>query len=161
MRNATAVVGKSGWITCLRSERDWPLAARRISAEGQRYRFSDWKQPDIDVISPGARYRLPPGSDDLQTVALPTGRGIRSISSRLSIWNPSFATAVDAVECAVEIQTALRTENAGVSPGRPMEFRIGINLGDVVTEGREIYGDRRSPARIRPETAKYATQASA
>jgi adenylate cyclase len=52
-----------------------------------------------------------------------------------------FASAVNAVECAVEIQTALKTENAEVSPRRRMEFRIGVNLGDVVVEGGEIYGD--------------------
>jgi adenylate cyclase len=52
-----------------------------------------------------------------------------------------FASAVNAVECAVEIQTALKTENAEVSPSRRMEFRIGVNLGDVVVEGGEIYGD--------------------
>jgi adenylate cyclase len=52
-----------------------------------------------------------------------------------------FASAVNAVECAVEIQTALKTENADVSPGRRMEFRIGVNLGDVVVERDQIYGD--------------------
>src|SRR5215469_16957831 len=52
-----------------------------------------------------------------------------------------FASAVNAVECAVEIQTALRAENADIPPGRRMEFRIGVNLGDVVVEGGEIYGD--------------------
>src|SRR6516165_4283206 len=52
-----------------------------------------------------------------------------------------FASAVNAVECAVEIQTALQAENADVPPGRRMEFRIGVNLGDVVVEGGEIYGD--------------------
>ena len=52
-----------------------------------------------------------------------------------------FASAVNAVECAVEIQTALKAENADVPPGRRMEFRIGVNLGDVVVEGGEIYGD--------------------
>src|SRR5215469_15938241 len=52
-----------------------------------------------------------------------------------------FASAVNAVECAVEIQTALKTENAEVPSGRRMEFRIGVNLGDVVVEGAEIYGD--------------------
>jgi adenylate cyclase len=45
------------------------------------------------------------------------------------------------VECAVEIQTALKADNADVPPGRRMEFRIGVNLGDVVVEGAEIYGD--------------------
>jgi adenylate cyclase len=52
-----------------------------------------------------------------------------------------FASAVNAVECAVQIQTALKTENADVPTGRRMEFRIGVNLGDVVMEGAEIYGD--------------------
>src|SRR5262249_25300546 len=52
-----------------------------------------------------------------------------------------FASAVNAVECAVEIQTALKAENADVPSGRRMEFRIGVNLGDVVVEGGEIYGD--------------------
>jgi adenylate cyclase len=52
-----------------------------------------------------------------------------------------FASAVNAVECAVEIQTALKAENAEVSPARRMEFRIGVNLGDVVVENGEIYGD--------------------
>src|SRR5215471_6513219 len=52
-----------------------------------------------------------------------------------------FASAVNAVECAVEIQIALKAENADVPSGRRMEFRIGVNLGDVVVEGAEIYGD--------------------
>ncbi|MBV8362344.1 MAG: adenylate/guanylate cyclase domain-containing protein [Deltaproteobacteria bacterium] len=52
-----------------------------------------------------------------------------------------FASAVNAVECAVDIQTALKAENADVPPGRRMEFRIGVNLGDVVVESGEIYGD--------------------
>ncbi len=52
-----------------------------------------------------------------------------------------FASAVKAVECAVEIQAALKAENADVPLGRRMEFRIGVNLGDVVVEGGEIYGD--------------------
>jgi adenylate cyclase len=52
-----------------------------------------------------------------------------------------FASAVNAVECAVEIQTALKAENADVPPGRRMELRIGVNLGDVVVVGGELYGD--------------------
>jgi adenylate cyclase len=52
-----------------------------------------------------------------------------------------FPSVVNAVECAVEIQTTLKGENAGLPPERRMEFRIGVNLGDVVTEGEEIYGD--------------------
>jgi adenylate cyclase len=52
-----------------------------------------------------------------------------------------FASVVDAVECAVAIQTRLRTENAGLLPDKQMEFRIGINLGDVMVQGEQIYGD--------------------
>ena len=52
-----------------------------------------------------------------------------------------FASAVDAVQCAVEIQHALKANNADLSPKRQMEFRIGINVGDVVVAGEELYGD--------------------
>jgi len=52
-----------------------------------------------------------------------------------------FASVVNAVECAVEIQRALKAENAAVPDERRMEFRIGVNLGDVVAEGEQIYGD--------------------
>ena len=52
-----------------------------------------------------------------------------------------FASAVDAVQCAVEIQQVLKARNAELSPDRRMEFRIGINVGDVIVEGPQIYGD--------------------
>jgi len=52
-----------------------------------------------------------------------------------------FPSVVNAVECAIEIQTLLKTENAGLPPERRMEFRIGVNLGDVVADGEQIYGD--------------------
>jgi TolB-like protein/class 3 adenylate cyclase len=52
-----------------------------------------------------------------------------------------FASVVDAVQCAVEIQQVLRAKNALLPENRRMEFRIGINLGDVIEEGERIYGD--------------------
>jgi adenylate cyclase len=52
-----------------------------------------------------------------------------------------FASVVDAVESAVEIQEDLKVKNAELPENRRMEFRIGINLGDVVEEGERIYGD--------------------
>jgi adenylate cyclase len=52
-----------------------------------------------------------------------------------------FASVVDAVRCAVEIQHALKEKNAELSPQRQMQFRIGINLGDVIVEGERLYGD--------------------
>ena len=52
-----------------------------------------------------------------------------------------FASVVDAVESAVEIQRELKAKNAELPENRRMEFRIGINLGDVIEEGERIYGD--------------------
>ena len=52
-----------------------------------------------------------------------------------------FASVVDAVQCSVEIQQVLKAKNAVVPETRRMEFRIGINLGDVIEEGEQISGD--------------------
>src|ERR1700732_2341676 len=52
-----------------------------------------------------------------------------------------FASVVNAVQCAVEIQTTLKAENANLPPERQMEFRIGVTLGDVMVDGEQIYGD--------------------
>ncbi len=52
-----------------------------------------------------------------------------------------FPSVVEAVQCAVEIQRELQVRNAELPVARRVEFRIGINLGEVVVEGDEIYGD--------------------
>ena len=52
-----------------------------------------------------------------------------------------FGSVVDAVRCAVEVQEELRVRNAELPDDRRMQFRIGINLGDVVEEDDRIYGD--------------------
>ena len=52
-----------------------------------------------------------------------------------------FESVVDAVQCGVEIQKELRSKNAELAEGRRVEFRIGVNLGDVIREGDTIYGD--------------------
>jgi adenylate cyclase len=52
-----------------------------------------------------------------------------------------FPSAVDAVECAIDIQKELKQNNAELPENRRMEFRIGVNLGDVITDGERIYGD--------------------
>ena len=53
----------------------------------------------------------------------------------------AFASVVDAVQGAVEIQEVCRAKNAELPENRRMHFRIGINLGDVIQEGERIYGD--------------------
>jgi adenylate cyclase len=52
-----------------------------------------------------------------------------------------FASVVDAVRCAVEVQRGIAERNAGTPPDKRIEFRVGINLGDVIAEPEDIYGD--------------------
>jgi adenylate cyclase len=52
-----------------------------------------------------------------------------------------FASVVDAVRCAVEMQQAMAERNTGVAADTRIELRIGINLGDVIVEDDDLYGD--------------------
>ena len=52
-----------------------------------------------------------------------------------------FASAVEAVRCGVEIQKTLKQRNGALPPDRRMIFRIGINLGDVMSDGKSVFGD--------------------
>ena len=52
-----------------------------------------------------------------------------------------FASVVDAVTCAAEVQRQLAARNADLPPNQRLELRIGVNLGDVMIEGDDIYGD--------------------
>ncbi|WP_375776024.1 adenylate/guanylate cyclase domain-containing protein [Bradyrhizobium sp. ma5] len=52
-----------------------------------------------------------------------------------------FASVVDAVRCAVEVQRGMSERNATASVDKRIEFRIGINLGDIISDDDDIYGD--------------------
>jgi TolB-like protein/class 3 adenylate cyclase len=52
-----------------------------------------------------------------------------------------FASVVDAVRCAVEVQREITERNTDVPPDRRIELRMGINVGDIIKDGRDIYGD--------------------
>src|SRR5246127_148955 len=52
-----------------------------------------------------------------------------------------FASVVDAVRCAVEIQRAMVNRNAETPEDKRITFRVGVNLGDVIADGDDIYGD--------------------
>jgi adenylate cyclase len=77
---------------------------------------------------------------DLMTTLIQKHRG-RVVDSPGDNLLAEFGSVVDAVNCAVEIQRELAERNAKLPPARQMEFRIGINLGDVVEEEGRIYGD--------------------
>jgi adenylate cyclase len=52
-----------------------------------------------------------------------------------------FASVIDAVRCAAEVQRGMADRNAATPPEERIEFRVGINLGDVIAEGEDIFGD--------------------
>jgi adenylate cyclase len=52
-----------------------------------------------------------------------------------------FASVVDALRCAVEVQRSMAERNAGISQEKRIEFRVGINLGDIIIDEGDIYGD--------------------
>ena len=53
-----------------------------------------------------------------------------------------FSSAVDAVRCAIEFQRGMSERNAGVAPEKKrIDFRIGINIGDVISDRGDIFGD--------------------
>jgi TolB-like protein/class 3 adenylate cyclase len=66
------------------------------------------------------------------------GRVVRTMGDGLLV---EFASVVDAVRCAVDVQREMALHNTDVPANRRIEFRIGINLGDIIKDGREIYGD--------------------
>jgi adenylate cyclase len=52
-----------------------------------------------------------------------------------------FSSVVDAVRCVDEVQTAMAAYNAEVEPDRRIEFRVGVNIGDIIVDGKDIFGD--------------------
>lgn len=71
-------------------------------------------------------------------VAEHSGRIIKVMGDGVLV---EFASAVDAVQCAVELQKYFAGANQGVPEAHRIVLRIGINLGDVIVEGSDIYGD--------------------
>ena len=52
-----------------------------------------------------------------------------------------FSSVVDAVRCAVDVQRGMAVRNEGVAPDKRLDFRIGINVGDIIIDGDDIFGD--------------------
>ncbi len=52
-----------------------------------------------------------------------------------------FSSVVDAVECAVAVQQGMAERNADTPEGKRIAFRIGVNMGDIIIEGNDLYGD--------------------
>src|SRR6516164_3585662 len=94
----------------------------------------------MEVDEPGTLARLKTHRLELVDPAIARHRGriIKTSGDGLLV---EFQSVVGAVECASEIQTVMGRRNADLSPARAIQFRIGINLGDVIVDGDDIFGD--------------------
>jgi class 3 adenylate cyclase/pimeloyl-ACP methyl ester carboxylesterase len=72
------------------------------------------------------------------TIAAHRGRIVKTTGDGALV---EFASVVDAVGCAVAIQRAMIARNAAIDPDRRIVFRIGINVGDIIIDGDDIFGD--------------------
>src|SRR3954452_7722158 len=72
------------------------------------------------------------------TIAEHRGRIVKTTGDGMLL---EFASVVDAVSCAVHIQRSMVRRNADVPPDKQIVFRIGINLGDIIIDGDDIFGD--------------------
>ena len=72
------------------------------------------------------------------TIAEHQGRIVKLTGDGMLV---EFPSVVSAVSCAAEVQREMRDRNAGIAEDRRIEFRIGINLGDVIVDDDDIYGD--------------------
>ncbi len=93
------------------------------------------------------------GADEVGTLSALKAHRAEAIDPRLVQFNGrivkttgdgiliEFASVVDAVQCAVAIQDGMRARNADVPAEKRVEFRIGINVGDVIIEGGDVFGD--------------------
>jgi adenylate cyclase len=71
-------------------------------------------------------------------IAQHRGRIVKTTGDGLLV---EFASAVDGARCAVNIQSAMAEQNAGVPPDKQIEFRIGIHIGDIIIDDNDIFGD--------------------
>lgn len=94
----------------------------------------------MEVDETGTLARLKTHRIELIDPAIAKNRG-RLIKTTGDGMLVEFRSVVDAVLCAAEIQRRMARRNTDVSPGRWMQFRIGINLGDVIVEEDDIFGD--------------------
>jgi len=120
------------------SERDSPPFQRRLAAilaadvagysrlmrDDENATIRAWHTARGDVIDP--------------TIARFEGRIVKHTGDGFLA---EFATATDAVKCAIQIQEELNRRNAPVPPDRRMEFRMGINVGEITVDEEDIHGD--------------------
>jgi adenylate cyclase len=131
----------------------WILFSRFEGVRGDYMNTQGFKRKLTAILSADVKeYSRLMSQDEAQTVkTLTTYREIlaslikqhrgRMVDSPGDNVLAEFGSVVDATQCAVAVQKELQARNAELPEKRRMEFRIGINLGDVIEEGDRIYGD--------------------
>jgi adenylate cyclase len=71
-------------------------------------------------------------------IAVHRGRIVKTTGGSMLV---EFASAVDAVQCAVQVQRGMAERNQGVPPDTRIEFRIGLHVGDIIIDDNDIFGD--------------------
>jgi adenylate cyclase len=94
----------------------------------------------MGVDEEGTHARVAALFGDLLVPAV-TGHGGTCIKTTGDGFLAEFESVVQAVRCAIEIQQSVAERNAGVIPDQKIAFRIGVNLGDVIVEADDIFGD--------------------
>ncbi len=94
----------------------------------------------IGIDEAGTLARLKALRRDLidRQIAAHSGRIVKLMGDGMLV---EFGSVVDAVACAIEIQKHVREHDTGGSKAEPIQFRIGINVGDIVIDGDDILGD--------------------
>jgi TolB-like protein len=119
--------------------------AKRASPDGRAQTCCDlrrrhsWLQP-VDGARRGCHARPAEGLPGYHRRLIASHRG-RIFNTAGDSVVADFASAVDAVQCAVAVQAAIATENAGGTSDEPMQFRIGVHVGDVMVDGENLLGE--------------------
>ena len=71
-------------------------------------------------------------------IAAHHGRLVKTTGDGLLV---EFPSAVEAVACAIAVQQGIASRNAGVTEDKRLTFRVGINIGDIISEDGDIFGD--------------------
>ena len=104
----------------------------------------------------GTHERLQAHFRELVNPKIPEHRG-RIVKNTGDGFLAEFQSVVDAVRCGTEIQRGMAERNAAIPADQRIEFRIGINLGDVIVEEHDIFGDGVNVAARLEGRAEYAS----
>jgi adenylate cyclase len=115
-----------------------PIVRRRLAAILAADVVTYSRLMDLDETGTHTAWKSHRGELIDATITGHEGRTVKLIGDGFLA---EFPSVVNAVACAAAIQHGMRERNAGLPRDRRMELRIGINLGDVIVEGDDIYGD--------------------